>query len=239
MSLYLVILTFSLAGPLALSFEKNLRLYRRWKYLLPAILITMLVFVAWDIIFTHMGYWFFNPIYNSGIYINKLPLEEYLFFIVIPYACAFSFYAVQFHFPKFKFNAQSTKALTFIIAILSVVTAILNRDLTYTFVVFLVLPPILLLSYYFAREVIQYYLAIYPILLIPFFIINGILTGTGIEQAVFDYNPQAILGIRIFSIPIEDMIYNFSLLLSPLALTHIFETRFKKIKNKSPVEKIS
>lgn len=188
----------------------------------------MFIFVAWDIIFTHLGYWFFNPIHNSGIYINKLPLEEYLFFIVIPYACAFSFYAVQFHFPKFKVNEQWTKGLTFLIVVLSIIMAFLNQNLTYTFVAFLVLPVVLLLSYYFARDVVQYYLAIYPILLIPFFIINGILTGTGIEQAVFDYNPQAILGIRILSVPIEDMVYNFSLLLSPLALTQIFEMRFKK-----------
>lgn len=231
MSLYLIILIFSLAGPLALSFEKNLRLYRRWKYLLPAILITMFIFVTWDIIFTHMGIWFFNPIYNSGIYINKLPLEEYLFFIVIPYACAFSFYAVQFHFPKFKLNEHLTKVITYVLVIVSLIMSLLYSDFTYTFIVFLVLPAILLLSYYFAREVVQYYLAIYPILLIPFFIINGILTGTGIEQAVFDYNPQAILGIRVFSIPVEDMFYNFSLLLSPLVLTHIFEMRFKKTKN--------
>lgn len=231
MSLYLIILSISLAGPLALSFEKNLKLYTRWKYLLPAIFITMFVFVVWDIIFTHMGYWFFNPIYNSGIYINKLPLEEYLFFLVIPYACAFSFYAVQFHFPKFKLNAQWTKVLTFLLVAVSVVTALLHQNLTYTFVVFLVLPVILLLSYYFARKVVEYYLAIYPILLIPFFIINGILTGTGIEQAVFDYSPEVILGIRVFSIPIEDMFYNFSLLLSPLVLTHIFEMRAEKTKN--------
>ncbi|CAM4253281.1 lycopene cyclase domain-containing protein [Zobellia nedashkovskayae] len=231
MSLYLIILLFSLSGPLAFSFEKNLRLYKRWKYLLPAIAITMFVFVVWDIIFTHNGYWFFNPIYNSGIYINKLPLEEYLFFIVIPYACAFSFYAIQFHFPTFKLNEQWTKIVTFLLVIVSVLMSIINRDYTYTFVVLLVLPVILLLSYYFAREVLQYYLAIYLILLIPFFIINGILTGTGIEQAVFDYNPQAILGIRILSVPIEDMFYNFSLLLLPLALTHMFEVRFKKTKS--------
>lgn len=231
MSLYLIILIFSLAGPLALSFEKNLRLYKRWKYLLPAILLTMILFVAWDIIFTHLGCWFFNPIHNSGIYIYKLPLEEYLFFIVIPYACAFSFYAIQFHFPKFKLNGQRTKFLTFTLVVVSVIIALYNRDLTYTFVVFLVLPVVLLFSYYFAEGVVQYYLAIYPILLIPFFIINGILTGTGIEQAVFDYNPEVILGVHILSVPLEDMFYNFSLLLLPLALTHIFEVRSKKTKS--------
>jgi len=191
----------------------------------------MVIFVAWDIVFTHKGYWFFNPIYNSGIYIKELPLEEYLFFIVIPYACAFSFYAVQFHFPKYRLNEQWTTIYTFLIVVLSIVFSIVYSDFTYTFVVLLVLPIVLLLSYYFAREVVQYYLAIYPILLIPFFIINGILTGTGIEQAVFDYNPEAIVGIRVFSIPVEDMFYNFCLLLSPLVLTHIFETRSTKTKN--------
>jgi len=191
----------------------------------------MVVFVTWDIIFTHLGYWFFNPVYNSGIYINKLPLEEYLFFLVIPYACAFSFYAVQFHFSKFKCNLQWTKILIILIVVVSVCMSVLYRNVSYTFVASLVLPVMLLLSYYFAREVVQYYLAIYPILLIPFFIINGILTGTGIEEAVFDYHPEAIMGIRILSIPIEDMIYNFSLLLMPLALTYIFEKRATKTKH--------
>ncbi|MEO9893278.1 lycopene cyclase domain-containing protein [Aurantibacter sp.] len=230
MSLYLIILIISIAGPLAMSFEKNLRLYKRWKFLLPAILITMVFFVAWDIIFTDIGCWFFNPRYNSGIYINKLPLEEYLFFIAIPYACAFSFYAVQFHFPKFKFNAKWTKILTYIIVGTSLIISVVYSDLTYTSINFLILAVILLLSYIFAKDVVEYYLAIYPILLIPFFIVNGVLTGTGIEQAVFDYNPDVILGVRILSVPLEDMFYNFSLLLSPLALTHIFEKRFKTSK---------
>ena len=227
MSLYLIILLISLSGPLALSFEKNLKLYKRWKYLIPAILITMVVFVIWDVIFTHMGYWFFNPIYNSGIYINKLPIEEYLFFLIIPYACAFSFYAIQFHFPNFKFNSKWTTISVVLIVFGSITMSLLHQDLTYTFVTFLVLPIILILSYYLARDVVQYYLAIYPILLIPFFIINGILTGTGIEQAVFDYNPQEMLGIRMLSVPLEDMFYNFSLLLSPLAISHIFEMKSK------------
>lgn len=227
MSLYLIILIISLAGPLALSFEKNLRLYKRWKYLLPAILITMVFFVAWDIIFTHWGCWFFNPMYNSGIYIYKLPLEEYMFFIAIPYACSFTYYAVQFHFPKFKLTEQWTTISTFTIAAISLIVSLVNHNLTYTFVNFLVLPVILLLSYYFAKEVLQSYLVIHLVLLIPFLLVNGILTGTGIEQYVFDYHPQAILGIRILSIPIEDFFYNFSLLLSPLVLTHIFEKRSK------------
>lgn len=43
---------------------------------------------------------------------------------------------------------------------------------------------------------------------IPFGIFNGILTGI----PVVEYNPQAILGWRLGTIPAEDFIYNFSYL---------------------------
>jgi len=227
MSLYLAVLLISLAGPLALSFEKNLRLYKRWKYLLPGILITMIIFVSWDIIFTQMGYWFFNPTHNSGIYLNQLPLEEYLFFIVIPYACAFSFYAVQFHFPKFKINGKWTKFLTFLIVVFSIIFSLLNHDVAYTFVSCLVLPIILLLSYSLAREVVQYYLAIFPILLIPFFIVNGVLTGGYTQKPVVVYNPEEYLGLRITSVPVDDAVYLFLLM---LMVTSFYE-KFKKKYN--------
>ncbi|MGK0386567.1 MAG: hypothetical protein ACI849_001185 [Patiriisocius sp.] len=64
-----------------------------------------------------------------------------------------------------------------------------------------------------------------------FIIINGILTGTRIEQAIFDYNPQVISRIQLLLFPLKYSFYKFSLLLSPLVLTHIFEMSSKKIKN--------
>ena len=228
MSLYLIIVILAIAGPLALSFEKNLILYKRWKYLLPAILITMLLFGAWDIIFTHIGCWEFNPKYNSGIYFFKLPLEEYLFFISIPYACAFSYYAIKFHFPKYKVSLKGTNFISVIIFVGSLIVAFTNMHRTYTFVNFMVLAIILLTAYLFSREVLQYYLAIFPVLLIPFFIVNGILTGSGIDQEVFSYNSEVITGIYFFTMPMEDMFYNFSLLITPIAITELLEKGFIK-----------
>ena len=101
----------------------------------------------------------------------------------------------------------------------------MNR--VYTFVSPLVLIIIILVSFFFAREVLQYYFAIFPILLVPFFIVNGILTGTGIDQEVFSYNPLVIAGIRIFTVPLEDIFFAGSLLLTVLMLTDVFENRLK------------
>ena len=228
MSLYLVILIVVIGGPLALSFEKNLMLYKRWKYLLPAIFISMLIFGVWDILFTHIGCWQFNPTYNSGIYFFKLPLEEYLFFIAIPYACAFSYYAIKFHFPNYILGDKATTIISSVLFIGSLTLAFTNMERTYTFVNFSFLALTVLLTYKYTRTVLQRYLVIFPILLIPFFIVNGILTGYGIDQEVFSYDQNYIIGVYLFTMPLEDMFYAFSLLISVIAFTEILEKRFSK-----------
>ena len=228
MSLYLIILIVVIGGPLALSFEKNLMLYKRWKYLLPAIFITMFIYGIWDIIFTHIGCWQFNPAYNSGIYFFELPLEEYLFFISIPYACTFSYYAIKFHFPNYKVNVKGTNFITTILFLGSLWLAISNLEKTYTFVNFSVLAFTVILTYKHTRSVLQRYLAIFPVLLIPFFITNGILTGYGIDQEVFSYDPKQIIGIYLITMPLEDMFYAFSLLITVIAFTEVLENKFSK-----------
>ena len=63
------------------------------------------------------------------------------------------------------------------------------------------------------------------VMLIPFFIVNGILTGSMIENEVVWYNNSENLNIRLFTIPVEDTFYAFSLILTNLALTNYFHKK--------------
>ena len=58
----------------------------------------------------------------------------------------------------------------------------------------------------------RFYFA-YMILILPFFIVNGILTGTGIQDQVVWYNDAENLGVRMGTIPIEDTFYGLLLIL--------------------------
>jgi len=51
----------------------------------------------------------------------------------------------------------------------------------------------------------------YAILIIPFFIVNGVLTGTGLEEPVVWYDDSQNLGIRLMTVPVEDIVYGFEL----------------------------
>ena len=82
---------------------------------------------------------------------------------------------------------------------------------------------ILSVAYFVNLKLLSSFYITFLVMLIPFFIVNGILTGTGIQEEVVWYNDEENLGIRILTIPAEDILYAFSLILLNLIL-------FKKFK---------
>lgn len=207
---YLLLLLGSIAVPLALSFESQVRYYKKLKYLFPAIIFTGAIFIIWDIRFEELGIWKFNPEYILGIYILNLPLEEWLFFLVIPYCCVFIYEVLYVKIPRFE-KPNLFTGVSLVGVLLSALLAYFAREKLYTFFNFFLLTIYLGYTVFRNRFKVHYtkfYIA-YLISLIPFLIINGILTGL----PVVEYNNAHNLGIRVITIPVEDFGYFFFLFL--------------------------
>ena len=67
-------------------------------------------------------------------------------------------------------------------------------------------------------SLLQDFLVSYTFILIPFFIINGILTGSFIVDQIVWYNNDHNMGIRIGTIPFEDIFYGMTLFLGTIYL---------------------
>lgn len=211
---YLLINIFTILIPLIMSFEKRLKFISNWKQIFSAISITGAFFIIWDIWFTDIGIWSFNPKYLTGIRIINLPLEEWLFFITIPYALLFVYENIR-HFVKIKKNKSREQYLNMIILVFFIAVSSYTSKFLYTFVTFLFLSVYLILSFIFTFRFnfFKAYIS-YLISLIPFFIVNGLLT----YLPVVIYNDKENLAVRLYSIPVEDIFYGLLLFLINLSI---------------------
>ena len=200
-----------------------MRYIRRWKAVLSGILITALFFIVWDILFTKIGVWSFNPRYHSGIEFFDLPIEEWLFFFCIPYASLFIHFAFQYFFPKYSLSKTSVKIIYGILMAILLPTIFLQYNKWYTVVNYSILVLVLTYTIFKRPHILGVFFSTFLIVLIPFSIVNGILTGSFIDEPVVIYNNAENLGIRLGTIPIEDIGYAFSMLLMSLVLIEKIE----------------
>jgi len=221
---YLLINFFTILFPLALSFDKKVQFYKKWKFIWPGLLLTGLVFLFWDVLFTVDGVWSFNPEYITGITVLQLPIEEIFFFLTVPLACIF-IYACLNYYIKWEMNMRLTRIISNIIIIFSILILIFYHHRLYTRVTFTLLAflVILLQFIYKVKWLNRFYIA-FLVVLIPFYIINGILTAWPVVM----YNNAQNLGLRVGSIPVEDHFYCMALLLMNIAFFEYF--RLKSIK---------
>ena len=220
MSLYLW-LNIATFGTIFLSFDKKVAFYKYFIPLIYGIILTALIFIPWDIYFTNKGYWGFNDDYTLGKRILHLPIEEWLFFITVPFSCTFIHFVLKAYF-KNPFKSNKIKTFWYLFACIIMLIGLLNFDQKYTFSAFVLGSLFILLINTIDSVFMKDFLLTYFVALIPFLIVNSILTGSFTDKPIVWYNDDQNFGIRIGTIPIEDTIYNLFLLLISSYTTHYF-----------------
>ena len=224
MSLYTILLLCSILVPLALSFDKKLQFYKQWKFLMPSIVVVALFYIVFDIYFTKLGVWGFNARYCSSNVFFNLPIEEWLFFIVIPYASVFLHDSIVLYFTKVRLHNKFAKYLSVTLLLILLIIVLFNLEKAYTTYIFSLVILVLIFSFFDKTIVISSFYCTFLAILIPFIIINAILTGSFIDEPIVWYNNNENLGIRFLTIPIEDFGYAFSLILFNLLLRNKLKT---------------
>lgn len=216
--LYLFLNLGSLTVPFLYSFHPRMRFIRHWKAILASTAVVASFFLIWDAWFTARGIWGFNSVYYLGYTLLQMPIEEWLFFFCIPYASLFIHFGLEYYFPKWELPKGLVRFLTILGIVVAALLLFVASNKAYTFWNALVLLLVLLWAYWKELPLLRRFYISFLLILIPFFMVNGVLTGSFIENEVVWYNNAQNLGIRLGTIPIEDIGYCFSMLFTNLIL---------------------
>lgn len=217
---YLAINFFTIIICFIFSFHPKIKFHRHFKAFLLSSIIVALFFIAWDVWFTANGVWWFNDKYLIGKRLFGLPIEELLFFICIPFSCVFTYFCLDKFF-KLDWKPSVEKAFVITSIIACIILAIIFKDKIYSLVTFLTTALTLMLLYFVLKvKWIGKASFIYLVLMPGFLAVNGILTGTGLDSPIVNYNPKDFIGFRILTIPIEDTVYGYEMILWNLFFFH-------------------
>lgn len=228
--LYLLAHIFTIVPIVALSFDKKVAYYQKWKNALKAAFIVGCLYWVWDIAKTYEQVWGFNPKYYT-VLVGNLPIEEWFFFLTFPWASVFIFECLNKWLPNtafLRFLTRIDTPLSIGFIGLFIGTGLAFWGHKYTVTTLLVTGFTLLWQFIAGQKKVrvQFYRSL-PLMTVAFFIINSIFTGSATAQPIVVYNPEEYIGIRIGTIPLDDFAYNFGLQLAVLALYDFFQYRDK------------
>jgi lycopene cyclase domain-containing protein len=225
MYIYLYLNLFTLFFPFILSFDKRVHFYTNWRYLFPAMAVNGLVFIVWDGLFARIGIWGFHPEYLVGLDLFGLPLEEVLFFVTVPYACVFIYEVLNAYIRRDWLRPYASLVSRVLIALLLALGVFylprLYTSVTSLFLCGLLIGHLLL----FNNKVLGRFYMAYLVHLIPFLLVNGVLTAIPIVW----YNNAYNLGIRLYSIPVEDVVYSMAMLLLTITVYELLKQKHFRV----------
>ena len=207
---YLLMLLILAGLTLFLVLKKALVFVMEIKYMLPAIIFSGAIFILFNSRLVETGIMEFNPNFLSGKTIYRLPIEEWLYLLMISLLSFAVYFLVSAKFERLeKINLMVGISVVLLLGIAYV--AWTTRDKLIPFFISF------LLSIYFAytlfRKQFYPYLAkfyiSYLIMAVPFLLIRAILNSLPVSM----YNNEHIFGIVLFNTPIEEFGYLFMLML--------------------------
>jgi lycopene cyclase domain-containing protein len=91
--LYLAVMAGCLVVTLPLELVLRARVYARWRRLLLTLLPVLVVFLTWDALAIHAHDWSYRHL--TGVRLGNLPIEELVFFVVIPVCSLLTLEAIR------------------------------------------------------------------------------------------------------------------------------------------------
>jgi len=219
---YLLLLLSYLVVPVALSISSKIRFTFRLRYILPAILFCGAIFIMWDIRFTQLAIWTYNPDYLTGITLLKIPIEKWLSLLVIPLSAAYIYEWIKSRNEKPHLANIFLAISLILLVILGILTYIYRQNMFSFFTFFL---TTIYLGYtIFRNRFKKHYYAFYStffISLLPFVIVSALLGSL----PVMAYSAQQVMGMAFLGIPIEKFAYLFLMLLISLTIYEYLNER--------------
>lgn len=210
---YLIINFLTIIICFLFSFHPKIQFNRKFVPFLKAAFLVLIPFVIWDVWFEQIGVWWFNDKYLLGFWIFNLPIEEWLFFICIPFSCVFTYFCLD-KFGLLKVGPKSESILIYFLLFAFLIGGIALHEYIYTcFTLLSTALSLLFFNYSETKRWIGNASLTYLILMLGFIPVNGVLTGTGLQEPIVNYNPEHFLNIRLLTIPVEDIVYGFELFL--------------------------
>ncbi len=205
---YLIVNLLIIIGPLLLSFDRTVHYFRYWLKALISILFVMIPFLVWDIAVTGK-HWQFNEAFTLQFRLLGLPIEEYLFFITVPFSCLFIWQIIVTH--------QAIKWINngLVFTIIAVVSIILGIQFILWGKIYTSLMCFMVACTIFIDDLLKTHLfrqkRTYKFLLILTELI-GIFNGYLTSRPIVLYEPKYLLNFKIWTIPVEDFIYGYTLI---------------------------
>ena len=209
---------------IAVAITTKINLLRNLKYMVPAILLSGVLFIYWAKRFIELNVWQLNADSVSGLQILNLPVEIWVYFIVLPLNVFMIFEIVKIKFRQFK-KTNYLVSLSLVILVILAVLSFIFRKNAYSFDVF-VFAALILGYVVFRNRFKKSYAAFYTtfiISLVPLFILEGVANS----QHVITYYAKYLSGFLIFSVPFEIVVRFFLLsLLNIFIYEYLKERKF-------------